>query len=274
MKLLNIFILLFCFLLFSCQHNTNNETPKVSKPKFQNKGHELVYNLSQKVGNYQKLLDKKDVVYTYTYTTPDGKTDMTTEKYIFAGELSYGAYKKHDRTFPELEGLIEQGFDGKNFWLRADGKYIEDEQKMKRVVFSRGTNYYWFTMFQKLLDPGLKYEALPPTNIDDTDYEVVKITFDTEPGKASDIYQIYINKKTSLVDRFLFTVVDFNVVETPFVMKIEYENIDGILIPTKRKYTQGNWEGKNLNENWIHVNWTDIKFNNGLSKDLFVASDK
>ena len=47
-------------------------------------------------------------------------------------------------------------------------------------------------------------------------------------------------------------------------MKMQYENIEGILIPTKRKYKNSNWNAKVTNKPWIFVNWTNIKFNNGL----------
>ena len=100
-------------LLVSCKNDNqvkpDNKTSTVEKelaPKFQNKGHELVFNMVQNVGNYEKLSQLKDVVYTYTYQTPDGKTDSSTEKYIFDGELSYGAYNTHERTLANLEGLI------------------------------------------------------------------------------------------------------------------------------------------------------------------------
>lgn len=271
MKLQNLTLLLICFSIWSCQDNTVNEeeAPMVSTPKFQNKGHELVYNMNQKVGDYQKLWAKKDVVYTYTYTTPDNKADVSTEKYIFDGELSYAAYHKHERTLPELEGLIEQGYDGHTFWLQHDGQYLQDEAQMKRVIFNRKTNFYWFAMMQKLLDPGLNYEYIKQDTVAGNNYDIVKVSFDTDNDEPADIYQLYINKETQLVDQFLFTVVDFNVVETPFLMKMQYEEVEDILIPTQRRYTQSTWDGKNINENWIKVSWTDIKFNNGLSKSLF-----
>ena len=82
--------LLLILIIVSCQ--TKKEDKKAilnsNTKEFQNKAHELVYNMVQKAGTYQDLINKKDVVYTYTYTTPDGKTDISTEKYVFNGELS------------------------------------------------------------------------------------------------------------------------------------------------------------------------------------------
>ena len=124
-------------------------------------------------------------------------------------------------------------------------------------------------MFQKLLDPGLHYKYIKEATIDGNFYDVVEITFTSEDGKPTDIYQLYVNKETALVDLFLFTVVDFNVVEIPNLMKVEHEDINGLLIPAKRKYTKANWDGEILNEDWINVHWTDIKFNNNLTKKQF-----
>ena len=275
-------LILLSVVLISCQEDkpkssaadtVTQETPDAPEMEFQNKAHELVYQMTQAAGDYQKLRALKDVAYVYTYTTPDQKTDQTEEKYIFDGELSYGKYIQHERTLADLEGTIEQGYDGKNFWLRNDGKYLEDEKAMKRVVFNRKTNFYWFTMLQKLMDPGLNYEYVMEDQVGGISYDVVKITFDSEDGKPTDIYQLWINKQSKFVDQFLFTVMDFNKAD-PFLLKMEYEEVNGIQIPSKRLYTKADWDGNNLDENWIKVTWTDISFDNGLSRDLFKKTDR
>ena len=232
-------------LLTSCKNPSEKElkaTKTLSEPAitFQNKGHELIHKLVQKVGDYQTLRNKKDVVYTYTYRVPDGKTDVSTEKYIFDGELSYGEYKQHQRTLPHLEGTMEQGFNGQEFWLKLNGETITDTTALKRVAFARPTNFYWFTMFQKLLDPGLNYEYLDKKTIGHKTYDIVSISFESKNNKPTDIYQLYINEESGLVDQFLFTVADFGVIETPFLMQLEYEQIEDLLIPTKRKYKKSN----------------------------------
>lgn len=252
----------------ACNHDNPTDIKKDSATNIQNKGHKLVYDMVQKVGSYHDLLQKKDVVYTYTYQIPDGKMDISTEKYIFDGELSYGAYQRHERTFTNLEGMVEQGYDGKEFWLKHNGNYLDDAKMMKRVKFNRPTNFYWFAMMQKLLDPGLSYEHLGEKKIEDKNYDVVKITFNSKDNKPKDIYQLYINKETSLVDQFLFTVADFGRME-PNLMKMEYEKVDGMMIPTKRLYKPSNWEAEVTPAPWIKVNWTNIKFNNNLSKEDF-----
>lgn len=274
LKILTI-VLSFLLTMISCNNTSEKEVKEVivqekATINFQNKGHELVYDMIEKVGDYQKLRSKNDVVYTYTYTTPDGKTDISTEKYIFDGELSYGEYKQHQRTLPQLEGTMEQGYDGKSYWLKANGVLVNDTTALKRVMFSRPTNFYWFTMFQKLLDPGLRYEYLGEKEMDNKNFDIVKVSFESKNGKPSDIYQIYINKETGIVDQFLFTVVDFGVIEKPLLMQMEYEELDGFLIPSKRKYKKSTWDSEVTEAPWTLVDWSDIRFDNNLKKEEFV----
>ncbi|WP_430410365.1 hypothetical protein [Kordia sp.] len=277
MKFKTITIIVSAFLVtVSCKNTSKKEVKEEPVQEeevtinFQNNGHELVYNLVEKVGNYQKLRSKNDVTYTYTYTTPDGKADISTEKYIFDGELSYGEYKQHQRTLPQLEGTMEQGYDGKEYWIKTNGKLINDTKALKRVMFSRPTNFYWFTMFQKLLDPGLNYEYLGEKEIDSKNYDIVKVSFESKNDKPTDIYQLYINKETGLVDQFLFTVADFGVMEEPLLMQLEYEKVDGFLIPSKRKYKKSTWDAEVTDAPWILVDWSNIKFDNNLKREEFV----
>ncbi|MEO9476791.1 MAG: hypothetical protein ABJG41_14710 [Cyclobacteriaceae bacterium] len=260
--------------IISCNSSSTKEVTQESeqtepKVSFQNKGHELVYKMIEKVGDYEKLKSKKDVTYTYTYITPDGSTDKSTEKYLFEGELSYGNYSQHERTIPHIEGPIEQGYDGNEFWIKSNGELVNDSTALKKVMFNRPTNFYWFTMFQKLADPGLKYDYLGETIIDNKNFDIVKVSFELNDDKPTDIYQLYINKETGIVDQFLFTVAEYGVVETPLLMQLEYEEVDGFLLPTKRKYKKSNWEAEVMDTPWVLVNWSNIRFHNNFTKEEF-----
>lgn len=269
MKINPLILVFISLLVLSCNKKEPSNKQEVESQTFQNKGHELIHKMVEKVGSYQDLLEKKDVLYTYTYQTPDGKTDISTEKYYFDGELSYGAYERHERTFPDLSGLFEQGYDGNEYWLKHEGEILNDSTKLKRVAFNRPTNFYWFTMFQKLLDPGLNYEYIGEKEVDGKTYDIVKVSFSSTPEKPTDIYQVYINRETSLVDQFLFTVADFGVMETPLLMRVTYEQVEGMLIPTKRQYKKSTWNADVTEMPWISVTWSNIKFSNGLTKEGF-----
>ena len=122
-------------------------------------------------------------------------------------------------------------------------------------------------MMQKLLDPNINYEYLGQQNVIDKTYDVVKITFDTTNNAATDIYQLYINPETHLVDQFLFTVVSKNVTD-PILMRVTYENVDGILLTTYRKYTKSDWNANVIKDVWVEEITKDIKFNQKLNKAL------
>jgi len=233
-----------------------------------NKGYDLVYKMTEKTGSYQDLLELKDVVFDYTYRTSDNVEDVSIESYVFKGELSEAVYLKHDRTLPTIKGKLGQGYNGTGFWVKVDGEKIKDSTAIESATFLRKTNFYWFSMMQKLLDPSINYEYLGRDSIRGTIYEVVKITFGTDNDIPSDIYQLYINPETDLVEQFLFTIVSKNI-HKPFLMRVKYENVNGVLLPTYRKYTKSNWEADVINNVWTEEISENIKFNQGLSKALF-----
>ena len=266
-------VIIFCTLLTACGNKKANtkettKTVEIQIPEFQNKGHELVYKMTQETGSYQDLLNLKDIVFNYTYRTPDQKEDISIESYIFKGELSHGTYIKHERTLPNLKGKMQQGYNGKDFWIKIDGQEITDSSAIESVTFTRKTNFYWFAMMQKLLDPGINYEYMGQDIIESKLYDIVKITFNTADDVASDTYQLYINPETLLVDQFLFTVVSKNVTD-PILMRVKYENIEGILLTTYRKYTKSDWKANVLKDVWVEEITKDIKYNQNLEKALF-----
>lgn len=268
-----ILVMIFSTVLTGCgnkeaETKETTKTVEVQIPEFQNKGHELVYKMTQETGSYQDLLNLKDIVFHYTYRTPDQKEDVSIESYIFDGEWSHGTYEKHERTLPNLKGNMQQGYNGKDFWVTIDGQEITDSSAIESVIFSRKTNFYWFAMMQKLLDPGIHYEYLGQDTIAGKLYDMVKITFNTADDVASDTYQLYINPETHLVDQFLFTIMSKNVTD-PILMRVTYENVEGILLTTYRKYTKSDWEANVLEDAWVEEISKDIKFNQHLDRTLF-----
>jgi hypothetical protein len=249
----------------SSEAKTEVET---KSPEFQNKGHELVYQMAQVTGDYEDLKNLKDVVYEYTYRTPDQKEDVSIESYIFDGELSHGKYIKHERTLAKVEGSIEQGFNSSDFWIKIDGKESLDSNHIAAVSFTRKTNFYWFAMMQKLLDPNINYEYLGQDSAMGKSYELVKVTFKTEDNTPTDTYQLYLNPETHLVDQFLFTVVSKGV-NDPILMRVTYEQFDGVQMPTYRKYTKSDWNANVIKDMWVEEISKEMKFNQGLDKGLF-----
>lgn len=230
----------------------------------------LIESMTKKVGSYEQLQALKDVEYIYTQQdVKSGKKDVSVERYLFEGELSWAEYKEHTfHVLPDKQGVVIQGWDGSEAWVKLNGQPVEDEKAVAGARFLRRTNFYWFAMMQKLLDPGIKYAYKGTRSEKGVAYDLVEISFGEGVGDASDKYLLYVNPNTKLIDRFLFTVMSFNVTE-PFMMEVEYETVEGIKLPTKRRYTKSNWDGKILDPNWTDELSTNIRFKNGFSTEMF-----
>ena len=230
---------------------------------------ELVTKAVEATGGKQNFYNLGTVAYDLEYRTPPGEGAITLvahETYAFNGELSHASYTTHSLT--GANGKVVEGYNGKEAWVTFDGKISADEKANGVARFLRKTNYYWFAMFFKLLDEGVNYEKLTDQKVNDKDYNRVKITFGDKVGDAQDTYVLYINKETKMIDQFLFTVVAFGLTE-PNLMSFDYETIEGIKIPSKRKYVAADWEGKPKDTNYTITNWTNIKFGVAVDKSIF-----
>lgn len=203
--------------------------------------------------------------YTYIYRRPDGTMDLSLERYRFDGELSWARYIIHEIfVSPDVEGDVIQGFDGKSSWVIIDGVPTEDPKVVRLAAFGRRTNYYWFAMMPKLLDPGVRHDYQGTRTVDGITYDLIHVTFDKSVGASTDRYLLYVNQKTGLVDRFLFTVVDLKMTK-PYLMKVTNEEVDGLLLPTGRKYVPSAWDRKPAHQDWVNEIMVGIHFSNRFS---------
>lgn len=234
------------------------------------KARALIERMSQAVGGMEKLRSLRDVEYKYTYRDKKtGKADISIERYVFDGELSWARYVAHEyRVFPNKSGTVMQGYNGKESWITLDGKLISDPQTVRMAGFNRKTNFYWFAMMFKLLDPGVTYKYEGARNVREATYDLVRIGFEAGVGAVQDSYLLYLNRDTHLVDLFLFTVMDFGIKE-PLLMKVTYKQIDGVKLPVDRTYIASNWQGQVKGANWTEEIMEDIKFKNGFDRLLF-----
>lgn len=230
----------------------------------------LVEKMTDAVGGKDTFYSLGDVEYTYTYHDQvNDKKDVSLERYLFDGELSWAQFSVREKfAHPNIEGTIIQGYDGENFWTTINGVSSEDEQIVGFSRFLRKTNYYWFSMFFKLLDDGINYEKLDSQNVNGIEYHRVKITFGENVGDASDIYVLFINPETYLVDQFLFTVKAFNITD-PLLMEVKYTEVDGVKLPTWRRYAPSNWDAETLKEEWTAEISEKVTFGNGFTRADF-----
>ena len=243
------------------QSNADATTESLSKEL------QLIHDAVAAVGGIDAFKAKKDVEYSYEYKTR-GKSDVYLERYIIDGELSWAEMQKHELTEPERTGKIIQGFDGVNSWVKYEDGSKPDSSAIGRADFVRQTNYYWFAMMYKLLDPGMTYKYEGIREVGDVDYEVVRVGFEKGVGDVQDDYVLYIHPKTKLVDQFLFTVKDFGVTD-PLLMRVKYEEVEGLKLMTYRDYVPSDWNGNEKGEVVAEQISTNIKFNNGFDASIF-----
>ena len=220
-------------------------------------------------GGWGDLWKKQDVQYTYDYRTPDGKADVSMERYIFKNEASFGKYTQHDiNVMPGEKGEVVQYFNGEETTVMVDGEKAEDPQLLGVSDFLRRANYFWFTMPYKLTDKGTIITYQGQEDYNGTTYDKVHVTYDPEiTGKEqNDIYVLYVNPETKLIDRFFFSLPFLGVNDPVIIANYDYEDVDGQLIATKRTYFLPSEQGYADEPNIVQT-LTDVKFNNGFTNE-------
>ena len=233
----------------------------------------LISKVVEANGGIDALQKLKDVSFEYTFRVEQkNAVDLSTERYIFDGEVSFAQYSERQvYALPQMPGTHTQFFNGTETVSQLDDKKITDQQAAYIGHALRKTNYYWFAMMFKLLDPGVQHKLLPTRTVDGIAYQVVEMTFGEHVGEASDRFVLYINPETFRIDQFLFTAVGFGVTD-PSLMKVSYEKIDGVYLTTYRKYAPADWDGEVKEDAWIEQTTRNVKFNNGYNLESIQQS--
>jgi len=243
-----------------------NNVKTTETVSFKNPAKQLIADMIKVTGDYKKLKELKNVEFNYTFLNPkNGLKDVSTERYIFDGEISWGEYKTH--TFyvkPKTPGTITQFYTKDTTKTTLDGNILNEAKEARITSFTRKANFYWFCMMQKLLDPGLHYELLPNRTVNNIEYKIVKVGFEKNIGNVQDDYILYINPKTHLVDQFIFTVKESKI-PGQLLMKVSYEKVNDIMIMSKREIYVSDWEGTIKGDMMIKQLTNDIKFNNNFN---------
>ncbi|MEM6892209.1 MAG: DUF6503 family protein [Bacteroidota bacterium] len=215
-------------------------------------------------GGVKALRKLKDVSFDYTFKVPaNNVVDVSKERYIFNGEVSFGEYTKRQvYALPQLKGEHTQFFDGKKTVSMIDGNVITEQQPAYIGHALRKTNYYWFAMMFKLLDPGVNHKQLADRKVNGISYKIVEMTFGENVGESDDKYILYINPDTYRIDQFLYTAKGFGITD-PSLMKLKYEKFDDVYLTTFRKYAPADWNGNVVKEAWTEQYTKNVKFNNG-----------
>ncbi|OSY87044.1 hypothetical protein WH52_13350 [Tenacibaculum holothuriorum] len=262
-----IYLLLVLFISFSCK-----QKEAIKKITYNNPAKKMIAKTVNKVGNYEQLKKLKNVEFNYTFYQPsNNKKDISVERYVFDGEISWGKYTTHQVfVFPKNKEIATQYFSEKNnkAWVKLGDQFMKDSSTLASVKFIRKANFYWFTMMQKLLDEGLTYKLLPDRKVDNIDYKIIKVGFEKNIGEVQDDFILYLNPETHLVDQFLFTVKGSKIPQ-PLLMKSSYSTVKGISIMTKRDIYMADWDGNIKGDILFQQVSENIKFNNNFDVTMF-----
>lgn len=271
------FLLVLTILLAACgpqQKKEKAQNEDMVEPEAKELGYDtndpstILAAIEQAHGGWNDLWTKKDVEFTYNYHyTDNGRADISTERYIFASEASYGHYTRHEiNVMPDAEGEVQQLFDGENTKMWLNGKEVTDPTALAAADFLRRANYFWFVMPYKLNDPGtiVSYDGQETYN--GKTYDKVTVTYySSVTGKEeNDIYVLYVNPETKLVDRFYFSLPFMGVNEPVIIADYEYSDVNGQKLATKRRYYMPSEQGYSDTPNLVQT-MADIKFNNGFT---------
>ena len=101
----------------------------------------------------------------------------------------------------------------------------------------------------------------------------MKITYDgaVTQKEVNDGYILYVNPETKMVDQFLFSLPAFGVNDIVLLMKVQYEEIEGLKFPTVRKMHAPLPTGGHTPQPVLVQYSNDIKFNTGLTAEQFAV---
>lgn len=278
-KTLLVVLISTTLFITSCKKNENSsETKEVkivetleSAPVYNTEDPKTIMaSIAHAHGTWNDLWSKKDVQYTYDYRTADGKADISTERYIFDTEASFGHYTRHEvNAMPGEKGNVVQYYDGKSAMVSLGDKVLKDPVAIGGSDFLRRANHFWFVMPYKLGDKGTILKYLGQESYNNTNYDKIEVTYDPViTGKEqNDIYILYVNPSTKMIDRFYFSLPALGVNAPVIIANYNYEDIDGQKVATKRTYFLPNEKGEYGETPTIVQTLSNIKFNNGFTKD-------
>ncbi len=263
MKKQNLFFS-FAILMAFINTNFNHSIWNGNEPS-DKKSMELIRALEKVNGGWNALVKLKDVEFQYNYHDK-GKnaTDISTERYIFDGEISWAEYSQHEvNVLPGVKGKVFQCYVNGKPQITLDGKEVFAPEALGGTAFLRSANFFWFTMMYKLADPGTVHKYLGQETVNNIQYDKIRLTYENTGKDADDEYILYFNPKTHLVDQFYFSLPAMGVENPVLRMELEYEKIDGVYISTRRRGVFPNAEGE-YQLGGIYTS-SNIKFNNGFT---------
>ncbi|MEL6671757.1 MAG: DUF6503 family protein [Bacteroidota bacterium] len=150
-----------------------------------------------------------------------------------------------EQQFVDLEDRREKiegrnfisGFDGENYWVKADSTYKGNP------IFYKNLMFYFYAMPFVVADPGIRYETAPELTVEGKVYPGIRISYEDGVGVSSkDEYFLHYDPETFNMQWLGYTVTYRTQEVSDKIKWIRYQDwqeVNGLQLP------------KNLD--WFHV---------------------
>ncbi|MEM6631088.1 MAG: DUF6503 family protein [Bacteroidota bacterium] len=174
-----------------------------------------------------------------------------------------------------LYPTYEIGYDGSEYWYHADS-IPEDHPDPKFYV---NLQFYFFALPFVLGDPGINYEDLGQRNFQGKAYNVVKITYQSGVGTASDDqYFLYLDPDSHMLKLLLYSVTYFNAENaTKYNAAVyeEWQEVNGLMVPAKMTSHKWDAEKEEIGDVRYIKTFSGVSFSPETSpKEVFAKPEK
>ncbi len=221
-----LFILLLTGLLFSCKHDPahhddhtkNHMASKIDYPDALDK----VFDNHGSVGLWNKMK-----AMTYDIVKEGGNESQSINLQTRVERISGPTF--------------ESGYDGENYWAKADTSYKGNP------IFYTNLMFYFYAMPFVLADEGIVYSETEPLMFEDKSYPGYRISFKSDIGVSpEDEYFIHYDSETHEMAWLGYTITYFSGEKSDNISWIRYNDwkkISGLKLPNSLSWYKSE-EGK------------------------------
>ena len=147
-----------------------------------------------------------------------------------------GDYRVTGRNREGKEFLVIMNVNTKEGKAWLDGQEVADPKDLLTVGYRRFINdTYWLLMGFKSFDPGVAREYVADKG--EGKHDVVRFSFSNVGLTPGDVYWMWVNKDTGLVDEWHMKLEGSKPEDEPGVVLFhDYRRIGGLLISTRREF--------------------------------------
>ncbi len=152
-----------------------------------------------------------------------------------------GEYRVSGKSREGDEQLVIMNVNTKEGRGWKNGQPVADPKELLTFGYRRFINdTYWLLMGYKTFDPGVTREYAGEKSENGAVYDVVKLSFSDVGLTPGDVYWMWVNRNTGLVEQWHMKLQGMKPEEEPSVVTFrDYRRIGGLLLSTRREMKGG-----------------------------------